>query len=715
MSDQLRQKRTFVSFDLGSESSTAFWQSEHGPEQVNLQFRAPQLERNAPIYFRNPDGNVSKRLRTRFWLFDETPGVDCVDADGKWYDWGADHACLSFAHDGSVDQAAYRRSVFRFFFEGGREILGYPLAPNPKIPFQFGARDVLPSLRKAPPSTESYRPRPKDVILHVCTQILNNFVLRSPELSSVDRSSIHLVLSIPNVYSVTHREILRKFLCTNIKLREDRLDLVYESDAAAFYALHLLSRAANFGKEANDIPASVLRTWRAARSGARVLTFDIGKGTTDVSLVEARAIEENGIETLEYTIIARTGRCGGGGELTFILARYFNERFVQLKPILDHYGPWSWADLLHCLNKEGRPAAGQGYAIQALEEMIEELKRCFTDTFLIKESPRLREARNTLVSTILGFFERGIDQRLQPAEPKEEALQLIRDKLTDAFTLPSELPTTSTGGQAVLERLRSHSGQVVRALRGAFAPASEDALPPIVKLTRDIEHHVNDTVSLFDLVLETVRQEEGQPAARLDDTFVLIAGQASQFSPLRTRLAAKFNAHNLPIWDLKGDEAKNACALGALLYPRIRAKIVNAEKIHGGYFFAPLVALGGSGFLRVDMVKLLEGNDVFVRCANDQNHELFYTLVPWSDSPSLQRVRAEATRVGEYQPLLQTDPDGVEGLYIKLRWNLRNRELFINDFAQDVHSYGTVQSDIFAKVWPDFLPYGAPLDEQNTI
>ena len=722
-----RRFRHFVSFDLGSESSTAYYHTDKGPIQIDLQGQAREIANpDSPLLLRShADGTaVSKRLRTRFELRDNVPVIERRDPEGRpWHDWGEGHARLRFSNGLRIDKEALGRSAFRFFLGEGDYVFALPLTPNPKIPFQLGAQQVLPPLltsrvRAAEaernghdvPGAEAvevkYRPRPRDLILHLCAQLLNNLVLAAPELSGAGRSAIHFTLTVPNIYSITHRETLRAFLREHLGLEEDGIDLVYESDAVAYYALHQLTRADKLrGAYAEAIPDRVLKVWARNPDRRRLLTFDVGKGTTDVSLIEVLRKEQG----LQYVIQGRTGRAGGGGKLTYLFARYFNHKFHGLQPLFDRYRPWTEGDFLHCKNERGLASGPQAPVLQALEALIEQQKKDLTADYRVLESDELRTLRSRLVEAFFDVhFKEGL--RLEEGETEEAARAYLREKLTEAFTLPPELPRRrvrhGTAWQRTVSQLQAAWQALLRAFGRRPALAAPDRPPELIeKLAHDVEAYVEETAALFDELLDNVRFEQGAEAPVIDsaDTIGLIAGQASQFRPLQARLRQKLNYRGLAVWSLTGDEAKDACALGAGIYSQTGLDVANPDKVHGGYFFLPLVGTGEPA--PVDMDRLRAGEATRVWLPDAGKHQLYYGTVPYHRNARGEPVYGEHALVGAYFPLEAAEaPDAARPFYVELRWDAAGRKFFVNGEEQDVHTFGDLREDIYPKVWPDFLP-----------
>ena len=260
-SKKSRRKFTHhVSFDLGSESSSAYVCNRGTFKQINLQSRAEELFPSPLLYKSHENNRISKRIRTRFRLKDGKKVESDLVEGRDLTKWPPDHARLSFFENGEVSRKAYEESVFGFFLRSGESYLTFKLAPNPKVPFQMGADEVIPMLEDS--EENMYTVEPRDLIIHLCAQMINNLVFSAPELGLkyVDRELIHLTLTVPNVYSITHSEMLRKYIGEYLDLSGGAIDLISESDAVAYFAIKELTQV--HLQKKRTIPEEVLRAWQ---------------------------------------------------------------------------------------------------------------------------------------------------------------------------------------------------------------------------------------------------------------------------------------------------------------------------------------------------------------------------------------------------------------------------------------------------------------------
>ena len=365
----------YVSLDLGSDSMVAAF---YDPNDFESSTRLIPLQERALDYVRAPgsdddasvkpllerEGNaVSCRLKTRISLTDDRQ-PQTIEAG---------HAALDAVSDAAAGRGGGQpQSIFRFFHVTGGVILQNKLMPNPKIPFQLGAREVFPRVRARGGGNVTLAP---DVLLkHLTSQVLRSFVLPAAMLAHIENpaQSVCLLLTVPNVYSVTHKQALREFLeAQNIVAR---VKVVCESDAVAYSIFSEASASPEFA----DFKTSLHRRFEKGKQ--RLLTIDVGRGTTDLSLIEWENAGERGSKRRHLTL-ARAGISEGGNTLSHILARYYQGR---IRAVLAAQGYALPFDLLG--NRPADNAGERAKALSYLERLIEAVKRGF-NADLTNETP----------------------------------------------------------------------------------------------------------------------------------------------------------------------------------------------------------------------------------------------------------------------------------------------------------------------------------------
>ncbi len=209
----------FIALDLGSESMAASFQhrGDSEPFAIDLQQRAEELlptdPQKAPLdLMTEEDGSPSQQLRTRIGLVGRQPSP-----------LPSSHADLSISQ-------LETDSVFEFFHREG-ESLRKDLLPNPKLLFQTGVRNVIPRLKSTSSGRVQYEPA--ELLQNLTVQVLNNLVLNARELD-------HVIITVPNVYSLTHAKSLEAFVRRHVNV--GAVDYMYESDATAHYMLGEVQR-----------------------------------------------------------------------------------------------------------------------------------------------------------------------------------------------------------------------------------------------------------------------------------------------------------------------------------------------------------------------------------------------------------------------------------------------------------------------------------------
>ena len=624
----------WVSLDLGSESMASYyhyaWETLEEKGMANLQHHAGV----------NP-ADPSPRLPTRIGMREQLLNQPLNE----------DHACLDLVGEGAES------SLFAFF---DRSLAGRSLMPNPKILFALNNPRLLP--QPAGQRNGESAVSPETLINHLITQVVRNFVLRSPELQglpAVSPLSIHLVLTVPNVYSLEHVTAIREFGTRFLGV--GRLQIVYESDAIAYYSTE------GDSKEPTAVSFRELISRRTTEESQPIYiaTMDVGRGTTDLSLIHLAPPTAGG--QVEHTICARTGTSDGGNALTYILAHYYNQRFLDVFSILSRLlnefaldrpeaspplaPPFDFLSFRPGFFSHGEQ---QGRAASVLEQLILAIKSEMSEEFTIctddGEQARLIGEISSMAWEGIGGTAFANTYGLEEGAMR----QLLQEALIAAMTLPCGRKLVRTDNQSppLLNALSSIFRTFSRWLSEptpkppvADAPDQQPELPPTVETERapslvelpilqvarekaisELEPTRQHLDALGEEIKEYVRSNAEVPLLHLfemaeawskghgqggttdhprnpgapgpNDLFIIIAGRASQFKPLRAHIKSwfrkQFRLSDGHLLDLEADEAKEACCRGALAFALTNPYVTNPMDIHGTYWLRPL----GQGLFR---------------------------------------------------------------------------------------------------------------------
>ena len=708
----------YVALDLGSETMAAYYRPVSSPAgrggMVHLQAHARLFvaeSRGKPALVM--DGRaVSPRLRTRFELQGRRQ-PRCLPVE---------HAFLDFVSSDPGRPSrlpGYEASLIRYFF-GEREergILNPNLVPNPKVVFQLGALPgtlMVEASGTTPEHVQYVELTAEKLIHHMSAQVVRNFILRSPQLAGVPGNRIHLTLTIPNVYSLAHAQSIREFLTRY--LVEERKEVgevavLYESDAIAYYALDRHYRE----------PA--LRLWRQCcdRIGAggsfRLVTVDVGRGTTDLSMIEVSRpaprprdapasgqLPPSGVPQIRHVVLARTGRSDGGNRLSHILAahydRMFRKAFTQSGNLVGvTQAPFS---LLSLSPGEPAPLPQQADALLHLEALIERVKAHFTEDYQARlPIPEQRELVRPLVERVLESFG-GVAQKDQTE---------FSERLVQALLLPLARSgyIRVLGLLARLARLLPRNrladwltAQQRREESLAYGPTPDE----LAQLRTDIENYVEDTVGLIDELGEMAASRGGRTAeagpARLAKvfgagaTFVVVAGQASQFAPLRRAISEAFAAYGVSdethVGWLTGSRAKEACCMGAVSFQFSGHRIENEAELHGTYgMWKEIIP---SEFVPANMTTINAGATDVIRLSAAAGCAFVYT------TRTLANRRTDFGLEDGMTAYLR----GFTGDRFAVRYDRDRARLVVDEVPVSLATFGDLGENMWPRLWPERLP-----------
>ncbi len=405
----------FVALDLGSESMAACYATRqmHEPEMIPLQEFAP-LAYGEPylrvsgkkdyLLYESDGRTISNRLKSVIFLRENQPETSLPreHARMQFIDWAGE----DWSGEPRLNRQQWQRSIFELFSPQNGRHEHFLAMPNPKVLFQYKADKVLPRPRSTREDRAEVILSAELLITHLTTLIVNNLILSSTALHAVPKQNVHLTLTVPNVYSVEHVERLRSSVADLTGL--EHVSAISESDALAHYYWSRQTEAPP-GRRVN------------------ILTFDIGRGTTDVSLIQFETIGSSG--TVMHDVLARTGRTSGGGALTYIFAEFYEERIRHA--FTKHLGQLGFETmpLGFTFASEDRPESSEAFrqALVAFERYIDLLKRSFTQDYRLIVPD---EAKKQIPAIVVGLVEE-LEAVLAP---------LFRRKMLHAEQTPGKQP-----------------------------------------------------------------------------------------------------------------------------------------------------------------------------------------------------------------------------------------------------------------------------------
>lgn len=715
----MQENGVYVALDLGSESMAAYFEDTHDNRgMIKLQAPEKLLRADGSQQFEllteNGDGGLVKtspRLWNRISFKDEAQPPEP----------GNDHATLRFFLPANGDSGGqkvsledYRRSLFNYFHTQGGWPPPYRVMPNPKILFQQQVTNVLSSLRVvAKDKGGLVRLHPEMLIKHLTLQVINNFLLSSPELSRYDRRDINLTITIPNVYSLPHAESIKEFVRQNIPDLAG-VEVLSESDAVTFYTLKAVDKE-------RDHPDLIRfkRAWiRELRQSGAVcfVTIDVGKGTTDLSCILVQEPppkspgllgrllgraegEEPHARHRRHSVQGKTGKASGGTYLNYIFACYYDRRLAEvISRVPEGALPRPPFGLVRQTPFE-RLREEQVKAAAALEALVDSVKRNMTEDYAIDESRLSMEDQRKLAENVVDHILTGIDLNWKELSPGEKEPYLkFQAEAVEALLLPPRLVEPEPRRGRSLFGLRLKGGPETE------GPAPQTAgprpSPQTAQLRRAIEGYVAENVdelleSLSNLVAD--HQSLSDDRRGIDGTsFVIVSGQGSQFKPLRA--AIRGQCQKLGIVDdehilmLSGTDSKEACCKGVVNFWRNKMETVNPKELHGTY--GCMDFLSGE-FRAFDMRDLNAKGAATIRY--DTASTYFVVFTPRSSRETEERppeLNDGATaRIGFLS----------EGSEFTLRYDPDRLELTINGGHLTIGNFGSADSSIYKKVWPELL------------
>ncbi len=677
----------FVSLDLGSDSIAAFYENINTNKSgmIGLQEYGAVLLGSEPNYLRENGGQISKRLRTKIGLREHVQEDELND----------NHALLDFIDDnGSIMKTNYEKSLFQFFLPVG-PVAQY-FMPNPKIPFQEGAEKIIPILKTNKNVDARYSP--EILIQHMITQIIRNFVLRSKELIKVTENQIHLILTIPNVYSLPHVQSIKNFVQSHTNLAA--VTTLYESDAVTYYMLNeVMEKDDEKLKEIKD----KIRDIFISKKKLRLLSIDIGRGTTDVSLVEIKEPSSSGKLRTNSTI-ARTGKSDGGNKLSYIIAEYLNE---QLKNIFDEIKRKGFDinlpfNLLINDTPSHAVSSEQRIVLSYVERLIELYKSKIIYSKGIK-SFQIRTFNNDekeIITELCNKYFEIIKSSSTGFENNSDFIE-FKNLMLQKFSLPQKFPDDFITGLKL--KTFKHLKFLKYFYNEHFFQVIQDN--EIVKMKKKLNKYISENVKyLINDINNIITYRENKKNTNKnvrkmlskDDTMVIIAGQASQFEPITKQICNSFNELGIPennLYFFKGMLAKEACCRGAIVLRKTLDDQLNTKQLHGTYGMLA-TSIDSEPFKIFDMTRIRNGGSHSIRFIRNTTRTFIYCPHILTDK------NKPPSRDDGYTATIKQ----FNGSEFELNYDSDNLEIAINHIKiNKIASYGDVSDKIYPKIWPEVL------------
>ena len=584
-----------ISLDLGSDSTVAFvgvpGQTEY--KQIELQFFLRALAA-IPDLLRDRYDRPSHRLKSRYavnTLFQTSEPIQSREHPQYGYleVLPKTHSITPLIEfepyirearsSGSKTDLSKNSSkcFFKFIDDTSAPFPSNSLLPNAKLIFQSGV-----GLEKHYEVTSEGRSdwiklHPVEVIKNQVCLILENFIRPHPDLrDELSRmpswNDCVVVLTVPNTYSPFHREVLADAVKQTLGCE---VETITESDAVVFY--YIAKVQPDTGLSGKDMQGME----------QKYLTIDIGKGTTDLTLMavthkdagstekESRGLLPTSSAIMKHVYVdARTGRASGGAKMTFILAKFF-ERLIDfnLRRTLDSFTTLS-------AEEAGRLAELHRSPLRLCTRSTSQIPEDSAQSRRLLEFERVCDwYKRELDLTSEGIVVPDLGSKSEVGEIADYIAQLtldqasaihdvmltlgqkaqIRTAITECLETPSKVrPTVYSGpkSKSLVPVGRSspvapadpHSAKLAQIWSALEKEVEAYVLENLDEVLMELAHahvHGNDNVEFEDAVQAlsfmmgsrtTVKNGDGYRPKHVR-THLILAGQGSQFKPLKNRLA----------------------------------------------------------------------------------------------------------------------------------------------------------------------------------
>jgi hypothetical protein len=589
-----------ISMDLGSDTTVAFvaLPGEIEYKRIDLQFFLRALTPE-PDLLRDGNGAVSHRLKSRYAVNPQfNSSHEAHRRENTRYGYvellPLDHATLNLIDydrylrevrkqgplvDTSIDS---NRCFFKFIDDVTTPFAFNMLLPNPKLVFQSGVGLDRQYEVRSDGTVQFIKVHPVELIKNQVCLILENFVrphqaLRSSDGRMPEWEDCAVILTVPNTYSPFHREVLAQAVGETLGCD---VVTITESDAIVFYYIAAVKPDAGL----------TLEDLRSMHQ--KYLTIDVGKGTTDLTLMSVTYKEATEAEkrnrgvpvdrpfcVRHVNVQARTGRASGGAKMTFLIARFLESlvdynvcRALQTMPGIpdDKVGVLRGFTRLPFRLTTKSPAvqvaedSAQSCRLLEFERLCEWFKR---ELELTPVGVTLPDYHGKEPPFELTLYLTDILTRFISAEYRvvltDEQIKHVSQAILEALEQPNMLRKRSATRTIMQSMNTPANGGTKTKVKPPDNVLDSDPVAPFwAELERQVRGYVRENVDQVILELANAHRA-GSPGQAFDEpldalifmlgappdqpgmpkkrpyrirTHIIVAGQASQFKPLRARL-----------------------------------------------------------------------------------------------------------------------------------------------------------------------------------
>ena len=274
----------------------------------------------------------------------------------------------------------------------------------------------------------------------------------------------------------------------------------------------------------------------------------------------------------------------------------------------------------------------------------------------------------------------------------------VRSTHRQAFILPKKLPKRSFGEFFKLRSKDPSKQKNLRKLRSEIENYVEENAIKLVKQLNAMAVYRNEIreSKRRSFPINLARSLRDERAFHRNSTYVLIAGQASQFQPIGKALKSAFKSLGLPpsnVHFLQGSLAKEACCKGAIGFLAAMHKELNPEELHGSYGFLRVAAIGKANlFKAVNMAKIKKGLKDEISFSTKAEYWFIYSPLPYFEDDKVPELN------DGYTALISKEV----GAKFEVEYDPGTRKMKINNKPiKKLGNFGDVYESIFPKVWPE--------------